>query len=261
MTARRRPAAAPRVEKPASTGEPGLERLQKVLAQAGIASRRHAEELISEGSVTVNGQVAELGCKVDPARDYIKVNGKPLRINAEEKVCIMLNKPRGFITTMDDPEARDTVMRLIKGLKMRVKPVGRLDVQTEGLLLFTNDGDLANAVTHPAREMAKTYRVKVDGVLDEADFEKLRQGVKLADGMTAPAAVKPVKKTATNSWIEITIHEGRNRQVRRMCEKIGHSVLKLKRMAIGPVELGPLPLGAWRFLTPGEVKRLRQATT
>lgn len=253
-------APARRERKPVSPEGPVLERLQKFLAQAGIASRRHAEDLILEGAVTVNGAVAELGCKVDPSRDFIKVHGKPIRLAVEDKVCVMLNKPRGFITTMDDPEARDTVMMLLKGLKARVKPVGRLDVQTEGLLLFTNDGDLANSVTHPAREMAKTYRVKVDGVMDEEDFEKLRHGVKLADGMTAPAVVKPVKKTTTNSWIEITIHEGRNRQVRRMCEKLGHSVLKLKRVAIGPLSLGQLPLGAWRFLSPREVQQLRRAT-
>lgn len=252
-----------RQPKPATASGPvsGPERLQKVLAQAGIASRRHAEELIQEGAITVNGKTAELGCKVDPAVDVIKINGKPIRIVAEQKAYLVLNKPRGFITTTSDPEARDTVMGLLKGIKLKVKPVGRLDIQTEGLLIFTNDGDLINAVTHPARGLPKTYKVKVDGVMDEMDFEKLRHGVRLVDGLTAPAIVKPLKKTATNSWVEITIHEGRNRQVRRMCEHLGHSVLKLKRMSVGPISLGQLPLGAWRYLTPREVELLKQAVS
>jgi len=186
-----------------------LERLQKIISMAGVASRRHAEEMILQGRVTINGKtVRELGTKADPERDYIKVNGK--LINPKQpRTYILLNKPKGYITSLSDTAGRPTVMDLLKGIRTRVYPIGRLDYDTEGLLLLTNDGDLANAVMHPKREIPKTYYVKVKGVLDERDFEKLRKGIMIEGGITAPARVKRLKKTDENSWIEMTIHEGK----------------------------------------------------
>lgn len=234
------------------------ERIQKILSAAGIASRRAAEEIILEGRVRVNGKVvSELGAKADPDRDHIKVDGK--LINPKQpKAYIMLNKPAGFVTTMSDPEGRPIVANLLKGVRVRVYPVGRLDYDTEGLLLLTNDGDLAHLVTHPKHELPKTYLVKVKGFLDDRHVEMLEQGVFLKDGKTAPARVRKLRKEESNSWVEITIHEGRKRQVRRMIDHTGHSVIKLKRTRIGSLSLGDLPVGMYRHLTLDEVQGLRQ---
>jgi len=237
------------------------ERLQKILSAAGISSRRAAEDIILEGRVRVNGKVVtELGAKADPDKDHVKVDGK--LINPKQpKAYIMLNKPVGFVTTMSDPEGRPIVADLLKGIKVRVYPVGRLDYDTEGLLLLTNDGDFAHLVTHPRHELPKTYLVKVKGFLEDRNVENLEQGVFLKDGRTAPARVRKLRKEESNSWVEITIHEGRKRQVRRMIDFTGHSVIKLKRTKVGSLNLGELPVGAYRYLTPDEVKGLREMAT
>ena len=234
------------------------ERLQKIISAAGVASRRAAEELIVEGRVRVNGKVVtELGAKADANNDHIKVDGK--LINPKQpRTYIMLNKPAGYVTTMSDPEGRRTVQDLLKGIKTRVYPVGRLDYNTEGLLLMTNDGDFAHLITHPKHEFPKTYLAKVKGVLDERAIEMLEKGVFLQDGKTAPAKVKKIRKEEMNSWVEITIHEGRKRQVRRMFDHVGRSVIKLKRIRTGGLSLGDLPEGRFRHLTLDEVKTLRE---
>jgi 23S rRNA pseudouridine2605 synthase len=239
------------------------ERLQKIIAACGIASRRKAEELITAGRVQVNGQVVtELGSKADPETDHIRVNGKLLH-RAQRHVCLLLNKPKGYVTTMSDPEKRPTVMDLIHGVKGRVYPVGRLDYASEGLLLMTNDGDLANRLMKAASHVPKTYVVKVGGAPKDEAIAKLRAGVSIAtdDGKrvkTAPAAVKIVKEAA-NPWYEITLIEGRNRQIRRMFEAVGHHVEKIKRVRYGPLSLD-VPPGHFRALTAQEVDRLKKAT-
>src|SRR5512135_1417179 len=233
-----------------------LERIQKIISAAGIASRRAAEQLILDGRVRVNGKVVtELGAKADPSNDHIKVDGK--LINPQQPLTyIMLNKPAGYVTTMSDPEGRPTVQDLLKGIRIRVYPVGRLDYNTEGLLLLTNDGDFAHLITHPKHEFPKTYRAKVKGVLEDRQIDELEKGIYLDDGKTAPAKVKKLSKEEANSWLEITIHEGRKRQVRRMFDRVGHSVIKLKRVRTGNLVLGDLPEGAFRYLTPVEVQGL-----
>ncbi|HUI67794.1 MAG TPA: pseudouridine synthase [Nitrospirota bacterium] len=234
------------------------ERLQKIISASGVASRRSAEQLIVEGRVRVNGTVVtELGAKADANNDHIKVDGK--LINPKQpRTYIMLNKPAGYVTTMYDPEGRPTVQDLLKGIKTRVYPVGRLDYNTEGLLLMTNDGDFAHLITHPKHEFPKTYLAKVKGVLDERSIEMLEKGMFLQDGKTAPAKVKKIRKEEVNSWVEITIHEGRKRQVRRMFDHVGRSVIKLKRIRTGGLSLGDLPEGRFRHLTLDEVKTLRE---
>jgi 23S rRNA pseudouridine2605 synthase len=233
------------------------ERLQKIIAKCGIASRRQSEEMISEGLVTVNGAPAVLGMKADLDRDHIKVRGKLIH-TVESKVYLIFNKPEKCLTTMSDSEERMTVKNFIKAVKAKVFPVGRLDYNSEGLLILTNDGDMANAILHPGKKVPKTYLVKADGFLEDKDVERLEKGIKLEDGMTAPAKVKKLKYTKANSWLEITIHEGRKRQVRRMMERIGHSVIKLKRIRINGISLGSLETGAYRYMTPEEVKRLKK---
>ncbi len=237
-----------------------LERIQKIISAAGITSRRAAEELIAEGRVRVNGTVVtELGSKADASKDHIKVDGK--LINPKQPpTYVMLNKPAGFVTTMSDPEGRPTVQDLLKGIKVRVYPVGRLDYNTEGLLLMTNDGDFAHLVTHPKHEFPKTYLAKVKGVVEDGQIANLEQGIYLDDGKTAPARIKKIRKEEANSWLEITIHEGRKRQVRRMFDRVGHSVIKLKRIKTGNLTLGDLPEGSYRYLTPGEVQGLRDTS-
>jgi 23S rRNA pseudouridine2605 synthase len=200
-------------------------RLQKILSEMGIASRRKTEELITEGRVTVNGRIAILGMKADPARDHIKVDGK-LLLRPEPRVYMIFNKPRGTVTSLYDPEGRHTVKDCLKGVRYKVFPVGRLDYDSEGLLLLTNDGDFAHAVLHPSKKIPKTYLVKVKGEPEDEKVGKLKSGIRLEDGLTAPARVRKISKTENNSWLEITIHEGRKRQVRRMFDKIGHPVLK-----------------------------------
>jgi 23S rRNA pseudouridine2605 synthase len=233
------------------------ERIQKIISAAGVTSRRAAEQLITEGRVKVNGKVVtELGSKADAAKDHIKVDGK--LINPKQPMTyIMLNKPAGFVTTMSDPEGRPTVEHLLKGVKTRVYPVGRLDYNTEGLLLLTNDGDFAHLITHPKHEFPKTYLAKLKGVLEDGMIDMLERGVFLQDGKTAPAKIRKIRKEEANSWVEITIHEGRKRQVRRMFDHVGRSVIKLKRTKTGTLSLGDLPEGSFRHLTLDEVNALR----
>ncbi len=236
-------------------------RLQKILSELGIASRRKAEELILQGSVTVNGQTAVVGMKADPERDYIKVAGKlvagPSR-KGVRKVYLMWNKPRGVVTTLSDPEGRPSVKDYLKQAGYKVFPVGRLDFDSEGLLLLTNDGDFANAVMHPSRQIPKTYLVKVKGEMEEEKLGRLRHGVKLEDGMTSPAGVRKMRKSENNSWIEMTIYEGRKRQIRRMIEKVGHLVLKLKRVSINGLGLNDLKPGEMRLLTQDELRTIKK---
>ena len=232
-------------------------RLQKILSEMGITSRRKAEDLIFEGRVTVNGRIATIGTKADPVKDHIKVDGK-LLIRPEPKVYIMFNKPKNVVTSLHDPEGRPTVKDFLKGVKYRVFPVGRLDYDSEGLLLLTNDGDFAHAVLHPSKKISKTYLVKVKGILEEDKIEKLKTGVKLVERMTAPVKVKRIRETENNSWLEIIIYEGKKRQIRRMLEKIGHDVLKLKRIRIDGLELGKLEPGTFRYLTPEERDKIKK---
>ncbi len=233
------------------------ERLQKILAKMGIASRRGAEEIILEGRVTVNGQVAALGMKADMTKDHIKLDGK-LLTRPEPKVYLMINKPRGVITTLSEAEERPSIRDYLRKIKYRVFPVGRLDYDSEGLLLLTNDGDFTHAILHPSKKIPKTYHVKIKGLIEDDKIEKLKRGIKLEDGMTSPARLKKLRKTEENSWLEITIYEGKKRQVRRMFEKVGHSVLKLKRVRINGIELGKLPPGEIRYLTPEEVNKIKK---
>ncbi len=233
------------------------QRIQKILAQMGVASRRKAEDIIVEGRVTVNGKVAAVGMKADPAKDHIKVDGK-LLIKPEPKIYLMLNKPSGVVTSLSDPEGRPAVKDFLKGVKYRVFPVGRLDYDSEGLLLITNDGDFAYCILHPSKKIPKTYVIKVKGIIDEGVIEEIRCGVKLRDGLTAPAKVKKIRQSGSNSWVEITIHEGRKRQVRRMLEKVGYPVIKLRRIAIGGLKLGDLKPGEMRRMTVEEVKKLTE---
>jgi 23S rRNA pseudouridine2605 synthase len=233
------------------------ERLQKVIAQAGIASRRHAEQLIVEGRVKVNGKVVtELGTKVQIDKDSISVNGKPL-VSVKQKYYILLNKPRGYVTTMSDPQGRKTVADLIKNIPTRLHPVGRLDYDTEGLLLMTNDGELTQALTHPKHEIKKTYSVKVEGIPSTPDLERLAYGVELEDGVTAPAEVGLLDVQDGNGILEITIHEGRNRQIRRMCEAVGHPVIRLKRKRLAFLTLEKVARGRYRHLTTREISELK----
>ncbi|GAV11097.1 pseudouridine synthase [Paenibacillus sp. NAIST15-1] len=235
------------------------ERLQKILANAGVASRRKCEELIKAGKVEVNGEVVTtLGVKADPSSDVITVSGRTISVKSD-KIVLAFHKPKGVITSTSDPEGRKTVMDFMKGVKARVYPVGRLDYETEGLLLFTNDGELANMLMHPRHHVEKTYHATVKGVPHGDKLEQLRKGVKLEDGMTQPAAVEyhDVDLESNTATISITIHEGRNRQVRRMFEVIGHPVTKLKRVKFGNITLQGIPRGKHRVLTKSEVNELR----
>lgn len=233
-------------------------RLQKVIADSGVASRRKAEELIAQGRVTVNGAVVcEMGVKINPERDHVKVDGRHIK-PAPPQTFIMLNKPKNIMSTMSDPGGRSTVADLLGGIRMRVFPVGRLDFDSEGLMLLTNDGDIAQALLHPRHHVPKTYLIKVKGMLDAEDIQALEKGVMLDDGKTAPAVVKKVGKAVENSWLEITIYEGRKHQVKRMLEAIGHPVWKLKRIKFGPLMLGDLPIGQYRYLTDREANALRE---
>ncbi|MBS0159998.1 MAG: pseudouridine synthase [Nitrospira sp.] len=233
-------------------------RLQKLIAGTGLASRRKAEELITSGRVTINGSVVrELGTKVDPDRDHVKVDGKHLRA-AQPYVYVLLNKPKNVMSTLEDPEGRPTVKDFLRGVSVRVFPVGRLDFDSEGLMLLTNHGDLAQALLHPRYHVPKTYLIKVKGVLDDAEIGTLERGVKLEDGLTAPAKVQKISRAESNSWLEVTIHEGRKHQVKRMLEAVGHAVIKLTRVRMGPLLLGDLAAGEYRFLTDREANRLRE---
>ena len=236
------------------------QRLQKLIATAGIASRRHAEELIVAGRVTVNGAVVtELGTKADPQRDHIKVNGKLInpQLEARDKVYVLLNKPRGYLSSVSDREGRPLVTELLPPNLGRLHPVGRLDFNTEGLLLLTNDGDFTNYITAARNRVDKVYEVKVKGVPPDAAIARLRKGVTFDDGTrTAPAKIVKLGETQTNAWFEVLLHQGHNQQVRRMFELIGHSVLKLRRVRIGFLTDEYLKPGAWRFLSRAEAGRL-----
>jgi 23S rRNA pseudouridine2605 synthase len=270
------------------------ERLQKIIAAAGIASRRRAEQMITSGLVEVNGKtITELGSKADPEHDHIRVNGKLLR-GAEQHVYVLMNKPKGYVTTVNDPEGRPTVMSLLRGIHARVYPVGRLDYASEGLLLLTNDGELAHALMKAASHVEKVYLVKVAGVPNEASLQRLRRGLMIPEGRigsvsgmpqksniapgaslkpgsalsgrrtsthqrvrTAPAKIRVIKE-AENPWYEITLIEGKNRQLRKMFEEIGHHVEKIKRVRYGPLTLD-VPPGEFRRLNPNEVRKLQSA--
>ena len=239
-----------------------IERLQKILAAAGIASRRKAEEFITAGRVTLNGAVVtELGTKADPATDKICVDGKPLQ-RPETLLYFMLHKPKGYVTTVSDPEGRPTVMQFVAHRKERLYPVGRLDYASEGILILTNDGELANQMMKAASHVPKTYMVKVAGTPSPESLSKLRAGLTIRSDKgrrvrTAPAKISPIRE-GNNPWYEVTLIEGKNRQIRRMFEEIGHHVEKIKRVRYGPLELD-VPPGKFRRLAPKEVEKLRAA--
>lgn len=235
------------------------ERLQKILSQAGIASRRASEQLMLDGRVTVNGvTVRELGSKADAARDDIRVDGRRIKV-ADERRYILLNKPRGYVTTRSDPERRPTVIDLLGGVREYLYPVGRLDFESEGLLLLTNDGDLAARLTHPRHGVPRVYEARVLGVPDAHDLERLARGVVIDGRRTAPVTVRlaPTRRDQRESTMVLTIREGRNRQVRKMCEAVGHPVSRLRRVAIGPIKDARLRVGQWRDLTKSEVESLK----
>lgn len=231
-------------------------RLQKYLAECGVASRRKCEELIEQGKVRVNGRTAAIGDKVDPKHDTVTVSGKRI-VQQKTFTYIMLNKPRGFITTMNDEMERKCVAQLVAGVPARVYPVGRLDRDSEGLLLFTNDGAFANAMTHPSKHVSKTYRVTVRPSVTQDQLTALTQGVIIDDGVTAPAEVRVVTREDNRVVLEIVLYEGRNRQIRKMCAQVGLNVVSLMRIALDNLQLGDLEPGKWRELTPQEVAELR----
>lgn len=234
-------------------------RLQKHLAECGVASRRKAEELIEAGKVKINGHIAELGAKVDPKRDKVTVRGKAV-VPVNEKVYIMLNKPRGFVTTMSDELGRKTVSDLVADAGNRIFPVGRLDRDSEGLLIMTNDGDFANKLTHPSSHVNKTYRVTVKGVAEEEQLLKMKEGIVLDGRKTLPCDCFVAERKPDRTVLIFVLSEGRNRQIRRMCEEVGLEVLRLKRTEIAGVKLGMLPQGKWRPLNEREMRRLTSIT-
>lgn len=230
-------------------------RLQKYIAECGVASRRKSEELIKQGRVKVNGiTVSEMGVKVSD-EDVVEVDGRRISLE-QKKVYIMLNKPVGYISSVRDQFSRNTVVDLIKGVKERIYPVGRLDYDTSGLLLLTNDGDFAFRLTHPKHEMKKTYIAEVEGVPDSNDIESFQNGLRIEDYVTSPAELTVLEKKKSSSMVKVVIHEGKNRQVRKMCDAIGHPVISLKRIAIGDLYLKGLPEGQWRYLKEEEIKML-----
>lgn len=234
-----------------------MERLQKVMAHAGIASRRKSEDIIEEGRVKVNDKlVTKLGTKVDPKKDKIEVDDK--LITREKRVYILLYKPKEYITTVDDPRGRKTVLDLIDNIEQRIYPIGRLDYDTSGLLLLTNDGDLTYVLTHPSYMIEKNYLVEAEGYVNDEKLERLEDGLELKDGLTAPAKSNLKERDKNRTVFTLTIHEGRNRQVRRMCKKIGHSVKELKRISFGPLDLKGLNKGEFRYLKEKEVNKLKK---
>jgi len=231
------------------------ERLQKIIAAAGIASRRKAEEMIVAGQVTVNGKVVtELGTKADPEKDHIKVRGRLIN-QRREKVYILLNKPAGYLTSRSDPQKRKLVIDLVGPYAGKVHPVGRLDLNTEGLILLTNDGEFTNLITHASHNVPKVYQAKVKGKPSEWQIKKISRGVVIDGAKTAPAEIRLLEETETNAWYEVTLREGRNQQIRKMFDSIGHSVVKLRRVAIGFLKDEKMKPGEFRFLREAEVKR------
>ena len=231
------------------------ERLQKILAKAGIASRRSAEQLIRDGRIRINGQVVmEMGCKADPSHDRITCDGKPIVF--EEKSYVLLNKPAGYVTTLSDPQGRPVVSDLINEIPLRLFPVGRLDLDTEGALLMTNDGELGNAILHPRFEVKKTYEALVTGAPSPEKLKRLEQGIEIDGGRTRPAIIRVLKQYKDQTLIEVIIHEGKKRQVRKMFQALNHRVLHLKRTAYGKLGLGTLPLGKFRVLAPDDLKKI-----
>jgi len=233
-------------------------RLQKVIAASGLSSRREAEDLIRQGRVTVNGRVVRtLGTCIHPTRDHVKVNGRHLETGQPE-AFVLLNKPPGCVTTMKDPFGRKTIADLLERIKVRVFPVGRLDYDAEGLLLLTNNGEVAQACLHPRYHVPKTYLIKVSGVFTDQEINVLKDGVELDDGRTSPADVKKSGKAKSNSWLEVTIYEGKKHQIKRMVEACGHLVLRIKRIRFGPIHLGDLPVGSCRYASDVEANALRR---
>ncbi|MGZ3790357.1 MAG: pseudouridine synthase [Bacteriovorax sp.] len=225
-------------------------RLQKYIADCGVTSRRKAEHLITQGRVTVNGDVVmELGTKVDPENDIVMVDGHLADLNAVEPIYLVLHKPRGFVTTLNDPEGRETVMNLVKDVSERIYPVGRLDYLSEGLLIMTNDGELANMVMHPKFNVNKVYEVKVFGSVTETILNKLRAGAYLEEGFVKPSSVRVIKQLPTKTWLEFRLNEGRNREIRRLCEAVGLTVDKLKRLAIGGLSVEGVAPGKYRLMS------------
>jgi len=231
-------------------------RLQRYLALCGIASRRASETLIRDGRVTVNGAIAALGSSVDPDHDEVCVNGKPIR--RERPVYILLHKPKGTITTVDDPQGRRTVLDCLQGVRARVYPVGRLDLDVSGVLLLTNDGELAQRLTHPRYGVTKVYIATVRGHVSDEALRRLETGVPLADGVSAPARAAILGRDKDTTRLRLTLHEGRKREVKRMCAEIGHDVVKLRRTLFAGIEAGSLRPGQWRWLRPAEVAHLRR---
>lgn len=236
-------------------------RLQKMIAQAGVASRRKAEQLISRGQVQVNGKIiTTLGTRVDPQRDVVTVGGRRLSNHLPQASYLLLNKPRGYLTTCHDDQNRPTVLDLLKRQPGRLFPVGRLDVNSEGVLLLTNDGALAHRFMHPSYHIPRTYLVKIQGVAADHEMERLRRGISLEDGKTLPAQVERVRKGDKTCWLRLTLYEGRHRQIHRMLQRCGgYTVKKLQRTAMGPLSIAGLPVGSYRSLEPFELARLRQA--
>lgn len=239
------------------TEDPQGERLQKVLARAGIGSRRAVEELIAAGRIKVNGRVARLGTRADPFKDKVEVDGSQVPLQPD-LVYYLLNKPVGVVTTASDPEGRDTVLELVD-IETRVWPVGRLDIDTEGAVILTNDGDLTLRLTHPRYKVPKTYLAEMKGAVGQRVLKKLQEGVVLEDGPTQPAHADLVERLPGATLVELTISEGRNRQVRRMGDAVGHPVRRLVRVAVGPIRLGRLKTGSFRRLSPEEVRTLYRA--
>ncbi|SPF46333.1 Uncharacterized RNA pseudouridine synthase aq_1464 [Syntrophobacter sp. SbD1] len=233
-------------------------RLQKFLAQAGVSSRRAAEELIGQGRVDVNGEKAAIGCSVDPLNDRIRLDGKPVSLQ-EKRVLVVFNKPGGCVTTVSDPQGRRTVLDFLPDFGQRIFPVGRLDYDAEGLLLLTNDGELANRLLHPRYGISKVYDVKIKGHPDKKALQQLRTGIRMEEGVTAPAEVEVIRELPNAAWLRITLHQGWNRQIKRMCMAVGHPVLKIRRIAYGPVRIGRLATGQHRLLGPDEIRKIHEA--
>ncbi len=230
-------------------------RIQKIMSECGVASRRRSEEYIAEGRVTVNGVKASVGDSADPEKDRILFDGRPLSPGSRT-VYLMLHKPRGYITTMSDERGRRCVADLVRDVPERVYPVGRLDRESEGLLLMTNDGDFANAMIHPSHHVSKTYRVTVRPGVSSEQIDSISRGMRIGGRMTAPAGVRILDEEPGRVVLQIVLHEGRNREIRRMCEELGLETARLKRTAFGPIRLGMLPPGKWRELAPAEVSAL-----